>query len=678
MEVNKKNARYLLNEMSLCEIIDGNIRLVVLLNNVNDRPGPPSRPEIADMAGQALTLRWEAPTDDGGCRITNYIVEYFRIGWDVWLKATSSNITWAQMDELIVGSEYRFRVKAENAYGISEPSKESLQILIEEGKSDPGSFESGNATPSPALKRKEQQADVLLSVDIASETSSDAGSFDISENRKQIMRDRMSDSSSDIHSEGEKTFTGSATKEVDEDVTVIVAPRRKVVEESLSESGDLQEPEDTENVEEFLGDYLNRWEAYGGQSFGKELLNKAESTYDKKNIPAEEYEIYISKKKAIEQAEEILRELEEDNFVVEKEGVSPLQRFDEEEVEAKPKKRKHVPRTSSPRKDKTTAYQEVLPTDDIAQTELYDYAESERLYENITDNLIFQKEEDFQRKKRGGEEERSSPCEKSKKMRRKIEEGINTNEEIFQTQEPHNTALSPKDNNLLAPPRRSSSKTPSPLPVADEDLLRAEFQPTPPPRHRRSGSRSSDVSDSSSIFDNVNRSDFQPTPPPRRRRSGSRTSDVSESSSFLDNVNRSDFQPTPPPRRRRSGSRTSDVSESSSFLDVPLAHCGFDISERSLESPKVPPRTKRSSSRTSIISDLSLLDLENYLSNYDMHEGKPQPTVRPKRASSRVSNDSEDLENYLSNYDMQEGKPLPPVRSKRASSRVSNDSEAFY
>lgn len=33
-----------------------------------------------------------------------------------------------------------------------------------------------------------------------------------------------------------------------------------------------------------------------------------------------------------------------------------------------------------------------------------------------------------------------------------------------------------------------------------EDLLRAEFQPTPPPRHRRSGSRSSDVSDSSSIF----------------------------------------------------------------------------------------------------------------------------------------------------------------------------------
>lgn len=61
-----------------------------------------------------------------------------QVGWDVWLKAASSRITWTQLADLIVGSEYRFRVKAENAYGVSEPGQESQQVLIEEAKSPTG------------------------------------------------------------------------------------------------------------------------------------------------------------------------------------------------------------------------------------------------------------------------------------------------------------------------------------------------------------------------------------------------------------------------------------------------------------------------------------------------------------------------------------------------------------
>lgn len=56
----------------------------------------------------------------------------------MWLKAASSRITWTQLSDLIVGSEYRFRVKAENAYGVSEPGPESDQILIEDTKSPTG------------------------------------------------------------------------------------------------------------------------------------------------------------------------------------------------------------------------------------------------------------------------------------------------------------------------------------------------------------------------------------------------------------------------------------------------------------------------------------------------------------------------------------------------------------
>ncbi|KAK8746932.1 hypothetical protein OTU49_016903 [Cherax quadricarinatus] len=105
---------------------------------VTDRPGPPSVPTITDLSGTSVTLRWDSPQDDGGCRISNYLVEYFRVGWDVWLKAASSRITWTQLSDLIVGSEYRFRIKAENAYGVSEPGEESDQILIEDAKSPTG------------------------------------------------------------------------------------------------------------------------------------------------------------------------------------------------------------------------------------------------------------------------------------------------------------------------------------------------------------------------------------------------------------------------------------------------------------------------------------------------------------------------------------------------------------
>lgn len=53
-----------------------------------------------------------------------------QVGWDVWLKATTSRQTKATLSELIEGSEYKFRVKAENPYGMSEPSQESDVIFI--------------------------------------------------------------------------------------------------------------------------------------------------------------------------------------------------------------------------------------------------------------------------------------------------------------------------------------------------------------------------------------------------------------------------------------------------------------------------------------------------------------------------------------------------------------------
>nr|XP_050851739.1 titin homolog [Vespula vulgaris] len=100
------------------------------LVTVTDRPAAPGKVNVTMTLGRSVTLSWKEPEDDGGCKIGTYIVEYYRIGWEVWLKATTSRQTAATLTELLEGSEYRFRVKAENPYGVSDPSEESDIIFI--------------------------------------------------------------------------------------------------------------------------------------------------------------------------------------------------------------------------------------------------------------------------------------------------------------------------------------------------------------------------------------------------------------------------------------------------------------------------------------------------------------------------------------------------------------------
>ncbi|CAH2104067.1 unnamed protein product [Euphydryas editha] len=100
------------------------------LVTVTAPPDPPVNVSVARQVDKSVTLDWEPPEDDGGCRIGNYVVEYYRSGWNVWLKATTSRKTNVTLFDLIEGSEYRFRVKAESPYGMSAPSRESAPVKI--------------------------------------------------------------------------------------------------------------------------------------------------------------------------------------------------------------------------------------------------------------------------------------------------------------------------------------------------------------------------------------------------------------------------------------------------------------------------------------------------------------------------------------------------------------------
>ena len=89
---------------------------------VLDRPAPPENLRADEFNGDALTLFWNPPKDNGGASITNYVVEKKEARTSNWQKI-SSYVTQPciRVRNLVVGKDYDFRVMAENQYGTSDP-----------------------------------------------------------------------------------------------------------------------------------------------------------------------------------------------------------------------------------------------------------------------------------------------------------------------------------------------------------------------------------------------------------------------------------------------------------------------------------------------------------------------------------------------------------------------------
>lgn len=87
--------------------------------------GPPSKPvgpiRFDEIKAQSIIISWDEPKEDGGGEITCYSVEKRETSQSNWKMVCSSVVRATfKIPNLVKGTQYQFRVRAENKYGVSE------------------------------------------------------------------------------------------------------------------------------------------------------------------------------------------------------------------------------------------------------------------------------------------------------------------------------------------------------------------------------------------------------------------------------------------------------------------------------------------------------------------------------------------------------------------------------
>ncbi|GFV52219.1 myosin light chain kinase, smooth muscle [Trichonephila clavipes] len=110
------------------------------LTPINGFPEPPGgEPSVSDVTDHSLVLSWYGSMYDGGSVVTGYQVEMCTLPDKKWHKVASSVNTSCSVPGLSKGQRYIFRVRAENRYGSSHPSKESKIIRLDDFLQDDSS-----------------------------------------------------------------------------------------------------------------------------------------------------------------------------------------------------------------------------------------------------------------------------------------------------------------------------------------------------------------------------------------------------------------------------------------------------------------------------------------------------------------------------------------------------------
>jgi len=84
------------------------------------KPDPPRNLSVTGVTESTVGLKWEPPELDGGSPITGYVVEMRPTSKKAWTKVEDTKSLELTASKLTQGTEYLFRVAAQNAVGVSE------------------------------------------------------------------------------------------------------------------------------------------------------------------------------------------------------------------------------------------------------------------------------------------------------------------------------------------------------------------------------------------------------------------------------------------------------------------------------------------------------------------------------------------------------------------------------
>jgi len=105
---------------------------------LTDPPGPPQNLAAKDVTKTSCKLTWDVPQSDGGSKITGYYVE--KLSGTRWSRVTKKAIIERNysISDLIEGSDNEYRVCAENAAGVGEPSETTGKFVAKNPFDVPG------------------------------------------------------------------------------------------------------------------------------------------------------------------------------------------------------------------------------------------------------------------------------------------------------------------------------------------------------------------------------------------------------------------------------------------------------------------------------------------------------------------------------------------------------------
>jgi predicted RNA-binding protein with TRAM domain len=109
----------------------------------SDKPTPPQHVTVNDVCAESCLLSWDAPEDDGGTALTQYVVEMMdlenRGKWSEagTVEATSDKRS-LKCNKLKEGHKYKFRIRAVNKVGASNPAEIKDTMLAKNLWDPPG------------------------------------------------------------------------------------------------------------------------------------------------------------------------------------------------------------------------------------------------------------------------------------------------------------------------------------------------------------------------------------------------------------------------------------------------------------------------------------------------------------------------------------------------------------